>query len=79
MQRTTKMAISRARRQEDAGHQLAGMMIVSLFPALFWTMSIAGVGSLVGHPFSTSALTAFGAAVALVCASVFQVLVGRAH
>jgi hypothetical protein len=79
MRTATKAAISRSPHQDDAGHQFAGMMIVSLFPALFWTASIAGLGSLAGYSPSTAALTAFGAAVALVCASVFQMLVHRSR
>jgi hypothetical protein len=79
MRTATKAAISRAQHQEDAGHQFAGMMIVSLFPAVFWTASIAGVGSLAGYAPSAAALTAVGAAVALVCASVFQMLVHRSR
>ena len=77
MQPAAKTAISQARPQDDAGYQFVGMMVVSLVPALFWTASIAGVGSLTGYSPSIAALTAFGAAVALVCASVFQMLVHR--
>lgn len=74
---TAAKAIARARSHEDASYQLGGMMIVSLFPALFWTLSIAGIGAAVGHSPSAMALSVFATAVAAFCASVFQALVTR--
>ncbi|MFN3622941.1 MAG: hypothetical protein ACK4TP_02670 [Hyphomicrobium sp.] len=74
---TNAKAIARAQSHEDASHQLGGMMIVSLFPALFWTLSIAGIGAAVGHSPDAVALVVFGAAVAAFCASVFQALVSK--
>ena len=69
MQSATKV-IARTRSHEDAAHQFAGMLIVSLFPALFWTLLAAGIGSSVGHTPSMVALMTFGAAVAVFCAAV---------
>lgn len=66
-----------ARSHEDASHQLGGMMVVSLFPALFWTLSIAGIGAAVGHSLSAVSLSVFATAVAAFCASVFLALVTK--
>ena len=76
MQTATKV-IARALPHEDAAHQFAGMLIVSLFPALFWTLLAAGIGSSVGHAPSTVALLTFGTAVAVFCAAVFQALTAK--
>lgn len=70
-------AIASTRRSENAGHPFAGMLLVSLFPALFWSLSAAGIGAAVGHTPSATALTVFGAAIAAFCAVVFQALVIR--
>lgn len=78
---TATKAIARAARirsNDDAAYQLAGMLLVSLFPALFWTLCLAGIGSAVGHTPSAAALMTFGTAVAAFCATVFQVLTSRA-
>jgi hypothetical protein len=72
--RIATKAIARTRTNEDAAYQLAGMLIVSLFPALFWTLSIAGIGAAVGYSFSALSLATFGAAVATFCGTVFQVM-----
>ena len=42
-------------RADDAAHRFAGLLIVSLFPALFWTALIAGIGAAVGHAPSPAA------------------------
>jgi hypothetical protein len=73
MQTATK-AMARARNYEDVGYQFAGMLIVSLFPAMFWTLAIAGVGAAVGHAPSVTSLMVFGTSVAAFCATVFQVM-----
>lgn len=76
MQSVTKV-IARTRSHEDAAHQFAGMLIVSLFPALFWTLLAAGIGSSAGHTPSMVALMTFGTAVAVFCAAVFQALTAK--
>ncbi|MEI9901399.1 MAG: hypothetical protein WDN31_16090 [Hyphomicrobium sp.] len=53
------------------------MLVVSLFPALFWTVSVAGIGSAVGHSPSAASLMVFGTAVAAFCAAVFHALATR--
>jgi hypothetical protein len=73
MQTATK-AIVAPRSYADAGYQFAGMLIVSLFPALFWSLAIAGVGAAVGHAPSVTSMMVFGTAVAAFCATVFQVM-----
>jgi hypothetical protein len=75
--RTAAKANARAWGHEDAAYQFAGMLIVSLFPALFWTLAVAGVGAAIGHSPSAMALLAVGAAVAAFCAAIFQALVAH--
>lgn len=64
-------------RADDAAHRFAGLLIVSLFPALFWTALIAGIGAAVGHTPSPAALVTFGTAVAAFLALVGQALFCR--
>jgi hypothetical protein len=59
---------------EEAGYKFAGLLIVSLFPALFWTTVVAGIGSVVGHTPSAATLIAFGTSVAAFLALVWQAL-----
>jgi hypothetical protein len=75
--RTATKAIARTRSYEEAGYQFAGMLIVSLFPALFWMLAIAGVGAAVGHAPSVTSLMVFGTAVAAFCAAVFQAMTAQ--
>lgn len=74
---TAAKVLARPRTSEDAVYQFAGMLVVSLFPALFWTLAIAGIGSAVGHAPSAAALMVFGTAIAAFCASVFHALLIR--
>lgn len=74
---TAAKVIARARSQEDALYQLGGMLLVSLFPAVFWTLSVAGIGAAVGRSPSVMSLMVFGTAVAAFCASVFQAIASR--
>lgn len=74
---TAAKVLARPRTNEDAPYQLAGMLVVSLFPALFWTLAIAGVGSAVGHTPSPAALMVFGTAIAAFCATIFHALLIR--
>lgn len=73
--KTAAKAIVRATGNEDAVYHFAGILLVSLVPALFWTLAVAGIGSAVGHAPGTMALVAFGAAVAAFCGAIFQALV----
>jgi hypothetical protein len=61
----------------EASHRLAGLLIVSLFPALFWTTLLAIGGSALGTPLSPLALATVGAAIAAVLAAVFNALFSR--
>jgi len=70
-------AVARARTAEGASHQLIGLLIISLFPAAFWTALIAGVGSVIGHSPSLVSLMTFGAAVAAFLAAVGYALIVR--
>lgn len=63
---------------DGASQQLLGLMIVSLFPALFWTALIAGIGAAAGHSFSPEALVSFATAVAAFLAAVGQALFAKA-
>lgn len=50
--------------------KIAGLAVVSLLPALFWTAIIAQAGQLYGLSFSASSLTLTGSAIALFLAAV---------
>jgi hypothetical protein len=70
-------AIARTRANDDGTHQWAGLLIVSLFPALFWMAVVAGIGAAVGHAPSPAALMTCGTAVAAFLALVGQALFSR--
>ena len=74
---TAAKVLARPRTSEDAAYQFAGMLVVSLFPALFWTFAIAGIGTMIGHAPSTAALMVFGTAIAAFCATIFHALLIR--
>ncbi|MFA6141600.1 MAG: hypothetical protein WC684_12815 [Hyphomicrobium sp.] len=61
----------------DATYRFAGLLIVALFPALFWTAVAAGIGGAVGYMPTPAALMTFGTAVATFCAAVGQALFFR--
>lgn len=61
----------------EASYRLAGLLIVSLFPALFWTTVLAIGGYALGTPLSPLALATDGAAIAAMLATVFKALFGR--
>lgn len=63
----------------EASYRFAGLVIVALFPALFWTAVAAGIGAAVGHMPTPAALMTFGAAVATFCAAVGQALFSRTY
>ena len=70
-------AVARRDAQDEASYRFAGLLIVSLFPALFWTALIAGIGSAVGHSPSAVSLMTIGTAIAVFCAGVGQMLLNR--
>ena len=61
----------------EASYRLVGLLIVSLFPALFWTALLAIGGSAIGTPLSPLALATVGAAIAAMLAAVFKALFAR--
>jgi hypothetical protein len=79
MQIAAKAAsIARTRAHDDAAYHFAGLLIVALFPALFWTTLIAGIGSAIGQMPSALALMTFGLAIAGFCGAVCNALFSRA-
>jgi hypothetical protein len=58
----------------DAAYRIAGMFIVTLFPALFWTSLLAAVGAAVGHMPSALVLATFASAIAGFLAAVWHAL-----
>jgi hypothetical protein len=70
-------SVARREAQDEASYRFAGLLIVSLFPALFWTALIAGIGSAVGHSPSAVSLMTIGTAIAVFCAGVGQMLFSR--
>ena len=63
---------------DEATHQFAGMLLVSLFPALFWTALLAAGGAAVGHAPSALTLMTVGTAIAAFLAAVAHALFARA-
>ena len=61
---------SSAVNSENGSHRLAGLAIVSLLPALFWTTVLAVGGNAVGQPLDPLALATIGAAIAAFLAAV---------
>ena len=61
----------------EASYRLAGLLIVSLFPALFWTTVLAFGSFELGAPLSPLTLATVGAAIAALLAAVFNALVTR--
>jgi len=59
---------------EDRSHRLAGLAIVSVFPALFWTGVLALAGGAIGQPLDPLALATIGAAIAAFLAAVVSAL-----
>ena len=70
-------SVARREAQDEASYRFAGLLIVSLFPALFWTALIAGIGSAVGHSPGAVSLMTIGTAIAVFCAGVGQMLLNR--
>ena len=70
-------ALARTREHDDATHQFIGLLIVALFPALFWMAAAAGIGAAIGHAPTPVALMTFGATVASFCAVIGQALFSR--
>ncbi len=61
----------------ESSYRLAGLLIVSLFPALFWTSLLAIGGAALGTPLSPLVLATVGAAIAAALAAVFNALFSR--
>ncbi len=61
----------------EASYRLVGILIVSLFPALFWTTVLALGASAIGTPLSPLVLATVGAAIAATLAAVFNALFAR--
>jgi hypothetical protein len=59
---------------EPGSHRLAGLLIVSLFPALFWTGLLALAGNAIGQPLDPLALATIGAAIAAFLAAAVSAL-----
>ena len=72
---TTGLAFQAA---DKVTHQFAGMLLVSLFPALFWTALLAAGGAAVGHAPSALALMTVGTAIAAFLAAVTHALFAKA-
>jgi len=70
-------ALARHHTNDDATHQFIGLLIVALFPALFWMAAAAGIGAAIGHSPTPVALMTFGATVAAFCAVIGQALFSR--
>jgi hypothetical protein len=59
---------------DHGSHRLAGLAIVSLVPAVFWTTVLAVGGNAIGHPLDPLALATIGAAIAAFLAAVVTAL-----
>jgi hypothetical protein len=70
-------SLARRLANDETSSRLAGLMIVSLFPAFFWTTLVGGIGTATGHSPSAMSLMTIGAAIAVFCAAVGQLLSSR--
>ena len=61
----------------SARFRLAGLMIVSVLPALFWTTVLSGIGEFYGVSFAAQSLAITGGAIALFLATVCAPLMAR--
>ncbi len=59
---------------DQGSHRLAGLAIVSVIPALFWTAVLAVGGNAIGHTLDPLALATIGAAIAAFLAAVVTAL-----
>jgi hypothetical protein len=66
-----------AEAANEVSYGLAGLLIVSLFPALFWTTLLAFGSFALGAPLSPLTLATVGAAIAALLAAVFNALFSR--
>ena len=75
---TTKPAVGlHAASARDASYRLVGLLVVSLFPALFWTAVLAAGTFALGVSLSPLALATVGAAIVALLAGVFSALTAR--
>ena len=74
---TAKSPIGLKASARDASYRLFGLLVVSLFPALFWTTLLAIGGFALGISLGPLALATVGAAIAAVLAGVFSALTAR--
>jgi len=75
---TAKPAIGlNAAATREASYRLVGLLVVSLFPALFWTALLAAGTFAFGVSLSPLALATVGAAIAALLAGVFSALTAR--
>lgn len=59
-------------------YRLVGLLVIALFPALFWTALIAGAAALAGSGISPLTLLTIGVAIAATCSLIGQLLYTRA-
>ena len=62
----------------DRACPIAGMLIVTLFPAVFWTGFLVAVGAAIGHMLNPLVLATFGCAIAVFLAALWHALLLRA-
>jgi len=74
---TTELPEIRDKSPRAASDRLVGLLIMSLFPALFWTGLIALAAAAIGQPLGTLALVSIGVAIAIFLAVVISTLVAR--
>ena len=70
----TSLAAENLDREADAAYRIAGTLIVTLFPALFWTVALAAGGAAVGHNPSALVLATFASAIAAFLAAIWHAL-----
>ena len=75
---TADMTAGYAPEAPDEGtYQFAGVLLVSLFPALFWTALLAAGGSALGHAPSVLTLVTVGTAIAVFLAAATRALFAK--
>jgi hypothetical protein len=75
MSRFASAAIVVPSSVEDApSYRVLGLLVVSLFPALFWVTVLAGAGTALGHAPSSTVLAVTGSVIALFCGAIAGLL-----
>ncbi|KWT64184.1 hypothetical protein APY04_3448 [Hyphomicrobium sulfonivorans] len=73
----TAKAVTIAADLPSTDYRFVGLLVIALFPALFWTALIAAVGSMAGTGISQLTLLTIGTTIMATCGLIGQLLFAR--